>query len=202
MELRINRVRINCSRPVTATLKDLIATKWFLGGLSLGGVWMVSCQNTKIWINLDLIEIIEFCLKIYALWIHPHLWVGVWVVGWMGGSCQISNWINLDPIEIIQFCLQIYNLSRYLHAHDTHCSQSLVFQNMSLIHCPTVWLFDNCVLCITANFGHSFDILPTTGLFLQHLSYLQWYCPSHSNPIMVFAVSSSLILIKESFVNI
>ena len=37
--------------------------------------------------NLDLIEIIQFCLKIYDLVTHPHphLWVGVWVVGWMGG---------------------------------------------------------------------------------------------------------------------
>ena len=37
--------------------------------------------------NLDLIEIIQFCLKIYYLLTHPHphLWVGVWVVGWMVG---------------------------------------------------------------------------------------------------------------------
>ena len=24
-------------------------------------------------------------MKIYDLLTHPHLWVGVWVVGWMGG---------------------------------------------------------------------------------------------------------------------
>ena len=35
--------------------------------------------------NLDLIEIIQFCLKIYDLLTHPYLWVGVWVVGWMVG---------------------------------------------------------------------------------------------------------------------
>ena len=37
--------------------------------------------------NLDLNEIIQFCLKIYDLLTHPHphLWVGVWVVGWMVG---------------------------------------------------------------------------------------------------------------------
>ena len=34
-------------------------------------------------INLDLIEIIQFCLKIYDLLTHPHLWVGVWVDGWV-----------------------------------------------------------------------------------------------------------------------
>ena len=31
--------------------------------------------------KFDLIEIIQFCLKIYDLWRHPHLW---WVVGLMG----------------------------------------------------------------------------------------------------------------------
>ena len=36
-------------------------------------------------INLDIIEIIQFCLKIYNLLRHPHLWLDVWVVGWMGG---------------------------------------------------------------------------------------------------------------------
>ena len=34
----------------------------------------------------DLIEIIQFCLKIYDLLRHPHPWVGVWVDGWFSGS--------------------------------------------------------------------------------------------------------------------
>ena len=37
----------------------------------------------------DLIKIIQFCLKIYDLLRHPHLWVGVWV-----GSGQMTNLIN------------------------------------------------------------------------------------------------------------
>ena len=62
------------------------------------------------YIYLDLAEIIQFCLKIYNLWRHPHLWMGVWVGSWVG-SCQITkNSINLDLIEIIQFCLKIYDL--------------------------------------------------------------------------------------------
>ena len=36
---------------------------------------------TKNLINLDLIVIIQFCLKMYDLQRHPHIWVGVWVVG-------------------------------------------------------------------------------------------------------------------------
>ena len=47
------------------------------------GGWVGSGQMTKNLINLDLIEIIQFCLKIYDLLRHLHLWVGVW---WMGGS--------------------------------------------------------------------------------------------------------------------
>ena len=46
---------------------------------------MWSCQIIKKLINLDLIQIIQFCLKIYDLLRHPHLWLGVWVVGWMSG---------------------------------------------------------------------------------------------------------------------
>ena len=49
---------------------------------------------TKNQINLELIKIIQFSLKICDLLRHPHLWMGVWVVGWsselmdesMGGS--------------------------------------------------------------------------------------------------------------------
>ena len=42
-------------------------------------------QIIKSRINLDLIKIIQFCLKIYDLLRHPHLWVGGWVVGWISG---------------------------------------------------------------------------------------------------------------------
>ena len=43
-------------------------------------------QIIKNQINLDLIEIILFCLKIYDLLRHPHLWMGGlggWVDGWV-----------------------------------------------------------------------------------------------------------------------
>ena len=49
------------------------------------GQWVRSGQITKNLINLDLIEIIQFCLKIYDLLRPFHLWVGVWMVKWMGG---------------------------------------------------------------------------------------------------------------------
>ena len=62
------------------------------------GQWVGPGQIIKNQINLDLIEIILFCLKIYDLLRHPHLcvgvwvlggwvvgWLGEWVVGWMGG---------------------------------------------------------------------------------------------------------------------
>ena len=55
---------------------------WFSG--SIGG----SGHITKNLINLDLIEIIQFFLKIYDLLRHPQLWVGVWINGWVNG------WVN------------------------------------------------------------------------------------------------------------
>ena len=92
---------------------------WVLGGSV--SQWVGSSQITNNLINLDLIKIIQFCLKIYNLWRHPHPWVDAWVVGWMGDS--VSQWmglghitkyqINLDLVEIIQFCLKIYDLLRH-----------------------------------------------------------------------------------------
>ena len=46
---------------------------------------MGPCQITKNLINFDLIKIVQFCLKIYDLWRHPHLWVYGWVYGLIGG---------------------------------------------------------------------------------------------------------------------
>ena len=94
---------------------------WVVGCVSgsMGG----SGEITNYLINLDIIEIIQFFLKIYDLWRHLHLWVGVWVVGWMGGS--VGQWvgsghitkyrINFDLIKIIKFCLKIYDLLRHPH---------------------------------------------------------------------------------------
>ena len=50
------------------------------------GQWVGPGQIIKNRINLDLIKIMQFCLKIYDFLIYPCLWVGVWVVGGMGGS--------------------------------------------------------------------------------------------------------------------
>ena len=56
------------------------------------GQCMGSCQITKNLINLDLIEIIQFCLKIYDLWRHPPMdgCVGGWVVQWVNGWDQVK----------------------------------------------------------------------------------------------------------------
>ena len=61
------------------------------------GQWVGSGHIIKYQINLDLIEIIQFCLKIYDLLRHPQLWVGVWINGWgqWVGSGQMTNLIKL-----------------------------------------------------------------------------------------------------------
>ena len=56
--------------------------QWF------SGQWVGSGHITKYQINLDLIEIIQFCLKIYDLLRHPQLRVGVWINGWVNGWGQ------------------------------------------------------------------------------------------------------------------
>ena len=67
--------------------RDTPTHGWVCGWMgSSVGQWVGLGQSTKNLINLDLIEIIQFCLKIYDLWRHPHPWVGVWVGSWMGGS--------------------------------------------------------------------------------------------------------------------
>ena len=80
----------------------------------LGG----SGQMTKNLINLDLIEIIQFCLKIYDLQRDPTCgymwgWLGGSVGQWVGSGQMTNIWINFDLIEMIQFCLKIYNLYRH-----------------------------------------------------------------------------------------
>ena len=54
------------------------------------GRWVGSGHVTKYQINLDVIKIIQFCLKIYDLLRHPHLGVGVWINGWVNGWGQVK----------------------------------------------------------------------------------------------------------------
>ena len=52
--------------------------------------WVGSGHITKYQINLDLIEIIQFCLKIDDLLRQPHLWMSVWINGWVNGWGQVK----------------------------------------------------------------------------------------------------------------
>ena len=55
------------------------------------GQWVGSGHITKNQINLDLIKIIQFCLKIYDLKRHLHLWVGVWMGHCVSGLGQVKS---------------------------------------------------------------------------------------------------------------
>ena len=54
------------------------------------GQWVGSGQMTSL-IKPELIDIIRFCLKIYDLWRHPHLWADGWVNGWAHVKSLKSN---------------------------------------------------------------------------------------------------------------
>ena len=57
------------------------------------GQWVGPGQIIKNQINLDLIEIIQFCLKIYDLLAHPlYGWV-VWVDEW------VNMWVRIGGVR-------------------------------------------------------------------------------------------------------
>ena len=56
---------------------------------------MGSGQMTNNLINLDLIKIIQFCLKIYDLLRHPHPWVGGWMGHWISGWGQVNKSLTI-----------------------------------------------------------------------------------------------------------
>ena len=82
------------------------------------GLWVGSGHITKYGINLDLIKIIQFCLKIYDLLRHPTYG---WVYGSMGGVSQMTNLIKLELIDKIRFCLKNYDLWRHPHLWVGSC---------------------------------------------------------------------------------
>ena len=66
--------------------RDTPTHGWICGWMgSIVGQWIGLGHITKYRINIDLIEIIQFCLKTYDLLRHPKLWVGGWVVQWVDG---------------------------------------------------------------------------------------------------------------------
>ena len=81
---------------------------WIVGWIGGSvGQWTGSGHIAKYQINLNLLEIIQFCLKIYDLLRHPHLWVGEWV-----GSGQMTNFLKLELIDIIQFSLKTFQITK------------------------------------------------------------------------------------------
>ena len=58
------------------------------------GQWVSSCQIIKNQVNCHLIEIIEFCLKIYDLWRHTHrgIYAGPSIFPWW-----LPSWSPIPP---------------------------------------------------------------------------------------------------------
>ena len=78
----------------------------------MDGSMAVARKNTKYRINLDLIDRIQLCLKIYDLWRHPHPLVDGWVNGWADVKSLKLNksWPNQDNsiIDILDIFWTFY----------------------------------------------------------------------------------------------
>ena len=61
---------------------------------SMGG----SGEITNYLIKLDIMEIIQYSLKIYNLLRHPHLWLDVWVDGWV--NMWVNGWDQVISLKI------------------------------------------------------------------------------------------------------
>ena len=66
-------------------------------GVSVGQ-WVWSGEITNNLINLDIIEIIQYCLKINNLLRHLHLWLDVWVDGWV--NMCVNGWDQVISLKI------------------------------------------------------------------------------------------------------
>ena len=121
-------------------------------------------------------------------------WVGIWV-----GSCQITkNKINLELIDIFLFCVKIYDLWRLCHPYTyppSGVSQQLKFWVSSIVQ-QFDFLTIN-VLCITANFGHSFDILTFDFLLKppQRSTWLFFLCYELTS--FICSANSCIFLFKR-----
>ena len=62
------------------------------------GQWVGSGHINKNQINLELVEIIQFCSKICDLLRHPLLWMGVWVDQWVNG--WVNGWDQVKSFNI------------------------------------------------------------------------------------------------------
>ena len=81
--------------------RDTSTHGWVCGWMGGSvGQWLGSGHITKYQINLDLIEIIQFCLKIYELLRPMGGCMDQWVGQWMG-SGQMTNLIKFELINII-----------------------------------------------------------------------------------------------------
>ena len=61
---------------------------------SMGG----SGEITNYLINLDIMEIIHYFLKIYNLLRHPHIWLHVWVDGWV--NMWVNGWDHVISLKV------------------------------------------------------------------------------------------------------
>ena len=60
----------------------------WVNGWVIGWGQVISIKNR---VTHEVINIIQFCLKIYDLLRHPHIWIGGWVDGWVNDLGQLEH---------------------------------------------------------------------------------------------------------------
>ena len=151
--------------------------RWFSGWVGYCvGQWVGSCQITRNSINHTLIEIIQFSLKIFVLWRHPHPIPPTQLPTPLDYT-QISNqfnrsWINWDNSILFEDLNSVESLElESCHITKNQINHNLIeiiqFSLKILDLWSHSWVDVWVVVCM--------DILTFFDFYLNHLSPLQDY---------------------------
>ena len=140
--------------------------------------WVVGWGHVislKIKTNLNLIEIIQFCLNIYDLWRHSLLYVGMWMGWWMGHSFNILTFDFLlkppQPITGLFYSLvplvNLLTLHKFMWWIDSVNISLSVDALTKCIH----WIFSEY------NIWHNVRCLESHHTVLHGWRSHNWGCP-------------------------
>ena len=93
---------------------------WCMGGWV--DWWVGSCQSTKNWIKLDLIEIIQFCFKIMICWNTPTyglVYGWCWILDSFKWNKQRRMYAHLKNLFLVDVVILLYKYEVIWHGNYT-----------------------------------------------------------------------------------